>query len=449
MRNKLLLSSFLASFITLLAVCLLFLASYPETSTKTIFLTCFLPGFLICLVVSILFTLSYWQTVEHFFSKHVQGIVNLDDIDLISSWQKIIDYYEKKIQQLESTNQFTLSLMNQLTEGVLIFNQERRILFTNEAIEEMLSYPLLAAKMYTWEVLASYTLHGQIEQVIDTQVHAEGEFVLHQEGPRYLYYRILPLSTFIVRQDKAEYLLILQDLTHLRKLEKVRTEFVSNVSHELKSPIAAIVGFSETLISETLPVDKQNKYLKIIEKNAQKMATIIHDLLILSRLENAHQMMKKVFPLHRLLVEAVNVCQKEAQQKNIQVVFSVEPPSLELEGNESLLLQVFRNLIENAIRYSPDGTTVNIDAFKEAHFIEVIVQDQGCGIPAHEKERVFERFYRVDKSHSGDYASGSGLGLSIVKHIVLLHQGFIQLDSVVGAGSKFIVKLPVSNLTKA
>ena len=127
MRNKLLLSSFLASFITLLAVCLLFLASYPETSTKTIFLTCFLPGFLICLVVSILFTLSYWQTVEHFFSKHVQGIVNLDDIDLISSWQKIIDYYEKKIQQLESTNQFTLSLMNQLTEGVLIFNQERRI----------------------------------------------------------------------------------------------------------------------------------------------------------------------------------------------------------------------------------------------------------------------------------------------------------------------------------
>jgi two-component system, OmpR family, phosphate regulon sensor histidine kinase PhoR len=448
MRHKLLFTTLLSSFATLLAVTLLLLASYPDASYRTIFFPIILPGFIISVVVSILFALSYWQKVELFFSKHVQEIVSIDEIDLLSSWQKIIDFYKQKTHQLESTNQFTLSLMNQLTEGVLIFNQERTILFTNEAIEEMLNYPLLVSKKHTWEVLASYTLHGQIDQVIDTKISAEGEFVLNHERKRYLYYRILPLSTFIVRQDKEEYLLILQDLTHLRKLEKVRTEFVSNVSHELKSPLAAIVGFSETLVSETLPLKRQQKYLHIIEKNAQKMATIIHDLLILSRLENANQMTKTIFPLRRVLEEARNSCQKEAQQKDQSVMLCIEPTTLEIEGNESLLLQVFRNLIENAIRYSPNNTTIHVTAYEEDNSVCIVVQDQGFGIPEQEKERIFERFYRVDKSHSGEFTTGSGLGLSIVKHIILLHQGSIQVESSMGTGSKFIIHVPITNLTK-
>jgi two-component system phosphate regulon sensor histidine kinase PhoR len=448
MRHKLLFTTFLSSLATLVAVSLLLLASYPDASFSTILYSVFLPGFIISLVVSILFALSYWQKVERFFSQHVHEIVNFNEIDLLSSWQKIIDFYQQKTHQLESTNQFTLSLMNQLTEGVLIFNQERTILFTNEAIEEMLNYPLLVAKKHTWEVLASYTLHGQIDQVIETKISVEGEFVLNQERKRYLYYRILPLSTFIVRQDKEEYLLILQDLTHLRKLEKVRTEFVSNVSHELKSPLAAIVGFAETLMSETLPLKRQRKYLHIIEKNAQKMATIIQDLLILSRLENANQMTKTIFPLHRVLEEAKHSCQKEAQQKEQNVMLCVEPTALEIEGNESLLLQVFRNLLENAIRYSPNNTTIHVNAYEEDYFVCIVVQDQGYGIPEQEKERIFERFYRVDKSHSGEFTTGSGLGLSIVKHIILLHQGSIQVESSVGKGSKFILQVPMANLTK-
>jgi two-component system phosphate regulon sensor histidine kinase PhoR len=218
------------------------------------------------------------------------------------------------------------------------------------------------------------------------------------------------------------------------------------VSHELKSPIAAIVGFSETLTSDSLSPEKQMKYLKIIEKNAQKMATIIQDLLILSRLENVHQMSKESFALKELFEEAIHICQEEAQQKDIQLMLTIDPPTLQMKGNASLLLQVFRNLIENAIRYSPPQTKVKMMAQKISQTIHIQIQDQGYGIPVQEKERIFERFYRLDKSHSGDLSSGSGLGLSIVKHIVLLHQGTVSVESKPGVGSTFHLQFPSSEV---
>ncbi len=429
-----------------MAAYLLIFATHYNKIQFSVFYTFFLPGLLICCIVSILFALSYWQIVERFFVKHVRSIPSYERIDLIESWKKIIDHYESTIHHLRMTNQFTLSLMNQLTEGVLIFNQERKIIFTNQSFEKMLNDPVLLLEKHTWEVLTSYRLNEQIDQVIETQKPAEGEFELHPESPKYLYYKLLPLSNFITQQDKAEYLLILQDLTHLRKLEKVRTEFVSNVSHELKSPIAAIVGFSETLMSDSLSPEKQTKYLKIIEKNAQKMATIIQDLLILSRLENVHQMSKESFALKELFEEAIHICQEEAQKKEIQLMLTIDPPTLHMKGNESLLLQVFRNLIENAIRYSPLQTKVQMMAQKIYQTIHIQIQDQGYGIPAHEKERIFERFYRLDKSHSGDLSSGSGLGLSIVKHIVLLHQGTVSVESKPGIGSTFHLQFPSSEV---
>ncbi|HPJ11861.1 MAG TPA: PAS domain-containing sensor histidine kinase [Caldisericia bacterium] len=446
MKHKLILYTFLSSLATFLATYLLVFATHYDKIQFSFFYTFFLPGLLICCIFSILFALSYWQIVERFFTTHVRSITSFERIDLIESWKKIIDHYESTIHHLKMTNQFTLSLMNQLTEGVLIFNQERKIVFTNQAFEKMLNDPVLLLEKYTWEVLTSYRLNEQIDQVIDTQQPAEGEFELHPETPKYLFYKVLPLSNFIIQKDKAEYLLILQDLTHLRKLEKVRTEFVSNVSHELKSPIAAIMGFSETLTTESLSPEKQTKYLKIIEKNAQKMSTIIQDLLILSRLENVHQLSKESFVLKDLLEEAINICRSEAQQKEIQLILNIDPQTLQLKGNPSLLLQVFRNLIENAIRYSPSQTKVEMIAQKISHTIHIQIQDQGYGIPAHEKERIFERFYRLDKSHSGDLSSGSGLGLSIVKHIMLLHQGSVSVDSKPGVGSTFHLQFPSSEL---
>jgi two-component system phosphate regulon sensor histidine kinase PhoR len=429
-----------------MAAYLLIFTTHYDKIQLSAFYTFFLPGLLICCIVSILFALSYWQTVEYFFTKHVRSIPSYERIDLVESWKKIIDHYESTVHHLKMTNQFTLSLMNQLTEGVLIFNQERKIVFTNQAFEKMLNDPVLLLEKHTWEVLTSYRLNEQIDQVTETQKPAEGEFELHPESPKYLYYKLLPLSNFIIQQDKAEYLLILQDLTHLRKLEKVRTEFVSNVSHELKSPIAAIVGFSETLTSDSLSPEKQMKYLKIIEKNAQKMATIIQDLLILSRLENVHQMSKESFALKELFEEAIHICQEEAQQKDIQLMLTIDPPTLQMKGNASLLLQVFRNLIENAIRYSPPQTKVKMMAQKISQTIRIQIQDQGYGIPVQEKERIFERFYRLDKSHSGDLSSGSGLGLSIVKHIVLLHQGTVSVESKPGVGSTFHLQFPSSEV---
>ncbi|MBI2560691.1 MAG: PAS domain-containing sensor histidine kinase, partial [Planctomycetes bacterium] len=237
--------------------------------------------------------------------------------------------------------------------------------------------------------------------------------------------------------------LVFNDITDLRRLEKVRIDFVANVSHELKTPITSIKGFVETLKERALnEPENARKFLDIIESHTNRLNNLINDLLNLSRIES------KDIPLKIIKIDALPVINKVAgglthrfQEK--KQVLSIEFPDNfpQLMADESLLEQAITNLLDNAIKYTQDGGKITVSGVAEKNWIRLEVADTGIGIPAKDLPRIFERFYRVDKARSREMG-GTGLGLAIVKHIMVAHGGSVTVESKLGAGSKFTLLFP-------
>jgi len=231
---------------------------------------------------------------------------------------------------------------------------------------------------------------------------------------------------------------VLHDVTELRRLERVRQDFVANVSHEFKTPLTAIQGFAETLLAGALDDPNNNRrFLEIIREHAARLARLTDDLLKLARIE-AGKLEVQFGPVQ--LAEVIERCAETAQLKanRKQITLEVEvPPNLPaVHGDASLLRDVVQNLLDNAIQYTPEGGRVRVSATAGPREAVVTVDDTGMGIPLAEQERIFERFYRVDVARSRE-AGGTGLGLSIAKHIVEAHGGRLWVQSEVGRGSKF------------
>ncbi len=239
---------------------------------------------------------------------------------------------------------------------------------------------------------------------------------------------------------------MLHDVTRLRHLEEVRSDFVANVSHELRTPITSIKGFVETLLDGALE-DRDNalRFLHIMLRQVNRLDAIISDLLALSRIEKGTDEQRIELtpePVAAVLRAAVEMCEKKAADKCIPVEL-VCPDDLVGQINAALVEQAVINLLDNAIKYSESGATVQISAGREETDLVVRVQDHGCGIEARHLPRLFERFYRVDKARSRNLG-GTGLGLAIVRHIALAHRGSVSVQSTVGAGSTFSLRLPLS-----
>jgi two-component system phosphate regulon sensor histidine kinase PhoR len=238
--------------------------------------------------------------------------------------------------------------------------------------------------------------------------------------------------------------IVLNDITRLRRLEAVRQDFVANVSHELKTPITSIKGFVETLLDDHEPSpENTRRFLKIIEKQANRLDAIIEDLLSLSRLEQSKGGASLKIERSRIMpiIEAaVELCQHQAEARSIRIQVEC-PADLAADVNPPLLEQGLVNLINNAVKYSEDGQSVFIHAYAEDEMLVIEVIDEGTGIHANELDRIFERFYRIDKARSRDQG-GTGLGLSIVKHIAQVHAGTVSVSSTPGEGSTFTLRLP-------
>jgi two-component system phosphate regulon sensor histidine kinase PhoR len=240
-------------------------------------------------------------------------------------------------------------------------------------------------------------------------------------------------------------LIVLNDITELHKLQMVRTDFVANVSHELKTPVTSIKGFIETLLdgAKNRPEDLQ-RFLEIISRQTERLNSIIDDLLTLSRVEQQTEKAQISFEdvsLRGILLESVELCHHRAEQKQISLEVDCQE-GLRAYINPSLLEQALVNLIDNAVKYSDPGNPVSVRAFGANREICIEIKDCGCGIAKEHQPRLFERFYRVDKARSRKLG-GTGLGLAIVKHIVQAHKGQISIDSVLGTGSTFTLHLPV------
>jgi signal transduction histidine kinase len=235
-----------------------------------------------------------------------------------------------------------------------------------------------------------------------------------------------------------------QMASQLDRLENLRREFVANVSHELKTPVTSIQGFAETLLegAKDNPEDLE-RFLQIIARQSGRLADIIDDLLTLSRLESApldELLAIDHYLLSDILEAGREACRSRAEEKDISLVIECSP-EIVVTADRSLLTQALINLIENAVKYSPEHTTVTVKGARDAHRLRITVADQGPGIPEHHVPRLFERFYRADKARSRRLG-GTGLGLAIVKHIANVHGGDVEVATRVGRGSDFSILLP-------
>ncbi len=233
------------------------------------------------------------------------------------------------------------------------------------------------------------------------------------------------------------------DLSELRRLEQVRKDFVANVSHELRTPLASVKAFAETLRSGAWKdAANRDEFLQEIEQNADRMTRLVEDLLTISALESG-RMPPRFEPLSLLPVAAEAAASLKPLAGKKRIVLRVEPfgDLPQVRADRGQLKQVLSNLIDNAIKYTPENGTIRLSAAAQAGWVTVSVQDNGVGIPPEDQPRVFERFYRVDKARSRE-EGGTGLGLSIVKHIVEVHGGRVSLESAQGQGSTFRFSLP-------
>ncbi|MGI9032266.1 MAG: sensor histidine kinase [Acidimicrobiales bacterium] len=240
---------------------------------------------------------------------------------------------------------------------------------------------------------------------------------------------------------------VIDDVTDQRHLEAVRRDFVANVSHELKTPVAALALVAETLADEEDP-DIVSGLARRLQSESRRVARIFDDLLDLSRAESEETPARAPVPIHVAVAQAAEHVRTTAEERGVTITFSQSSPRLSIMGDRRQLVSALFNLLENAVKYSDAGTTVDVRSRSDGEWVELDVKDAGIGIPGRDLSRIFERFYRVDRGRGGD-SGGTGLGLSIVRHVAANHGGEVRVESREGEGSTFTLRLPAAAGTAA
>jgi len=325
----------------------------------------------------------------------------------------------EKIKTIVEQKNEQEAVLESMVEGVIAVDNDGKILNLNQAAANL--FHIDAAKSignHVFEIISFKDLVNLIKRILKEKNPGEQELTLEENQTLYLQVNGSVLKN--AQEKVIGAVIVLNNVTRLRRLEKVRRDFVANVSHEIRTPLTTIKGFAETLLDGASEDPKNVRgFLKIISKQSDRLNAIIEDLLILARLEQederAHIEFNKI-SLKKVLKSAIKVCKPSAEKKKVDLILEAQN-NLVPRINPDLLEQAIVNLVDNAIKYSAKGNKVVINATDNNREIEVSVKDSGKGIPARHLPRIFERFYRVDKARSRDQG-GTGLGLSIVKHIL-------------------------------
>ena len=360
---------------------------------------------------------------------------------LAESLNTMSDHLNKTLSTLSEQRNEQQAVLTSMTEGVLAIDKKERVIHMNRVAGEILDVNHKEAKhLMVQQAVRFANLQEFIKAVLGSQKPRSHDLTLRGKTEK----QIQASGTVLQNAagDSIGALVVLRDVTQLRHLETVRSDFVANVSHELKTPITSIKGFVETLLSEGWNHDAETlRFLGIINQQAGRLNAIIDDLLTLSRLEQKDgHVMTEESNLAAMIESAIYLCQLQAGKKNIRIDMAC-PSDLTLSMNAPLLEQALVNLIINAVKYSDPEKKVLVLAEQQEEQVVICVKDEGFGIEHTHLDRLFERFYRVDTARSRKLG-GTGLGLSIVKHIVQAHGGTIRVDSKVGTGSTFIITLP-------
>ncbi len=335
------------------------------------------------------------------------------------------------------------TVLSSMLEGVIAVNNEERIISMNEAAARFFGCDSAKSQgRDLQEVIRNSALQELVRSVLTSGEPQEDDIVLYQNGERTLNLKSSPLLGG--NREPIGSLVVFNDVTQLRRLENMRRDFVANVSHEIKTPLTAIKGFVETLHLGCVDnAEEVDRFLGIIQKHVDRLSAIVDDLLVLSRIEQEDErktIQRKEGHLLEVFKSAIQICRSKADEKKIAIDLTCDV-NLASHFDPSLIEQAVVNLLDNAIKYSKPESTIHLKAEMSTAQIGIIVEDQGIGIAKKHQPRLFERFYRVDKSRSRNMG-GTGLGLAIVKHIAHAHGGHVTVESTLGVGSVFTIHLP-------
>jgi two-component system phosphate regulon sensor histidine kinase PhoR len=388
------------------------------------------------------------QLVSSTFGKEVR----VSSTDELGSLSKAISEMgtqsRSKIEEISKEKDYLQTILKGMAEGVLVVDGRGRILLVNDALRRLLSLSSDVSDKMPLEIIRNAELEGAIRKAIQDGENIALELDLNKSGEKTIEINVVSILSSNKRTDEDNEgirgaIAVFHDITRLKQLEKIRQDFVANVSHELRTPLTTIKGYAETLLEGALKEDQAFQFVQVIKRHTDRLTKIVEDLLMLSRIETKEfQLRMEAIPLRDFIDDVVEFVKEPAEKKEISLSRNEIPSSLAVQADRDYLEQILINLLDNAVKYTPEGGKVIVSAIeKDSKEIQFSVEDNGIGIPKEDLSRIFERFYRVDKGRSKELG-GTGLGLSIVKHLVQAHGGRVWVESQIGKGSTFYLTLP-------
>lgn len=362
--------------------------------------------------------------------------------ELSKNFNYMIDTMKSTIDEVNYKHLQLTSIVKSVSHGILAIDIKGNILLINDIAKKMIKSEYKSG--LEGSNFKRVINDKKILEVLQNHIGNNENEVIDLNLDDNIVYRIKIDPVYLQDSKHAIIgsIINIEDITEIVRLENMRKDFVANVSHELKTPLTSIIGFVETLkMNENIDVDTRNHFLDIIEKESNRLTTLIEDILLLSSIENGDKVFIKEIKLLDVFKEVYDITQLIASEKNIKVNYDFENENVHITGDRNKIKQVFLNLVDNSIKYTPENGEIYVRQYYKGKNIVMEFEDNGIGIPKEDLSRVFERFYRVDKARSRE-VGGTGLGLAITKHIVKTLGGNIEVESVLGEGSKFIITIP-------
>jgi two-component system phosphate regulon sensor histidine kinase PhoR len=347
----------------------------------------------------------------------------------------------RRAEELAADRARMEAILGGMIEGVLVVDAQGRLQLVNAAARRMLKLTGDPGARHYLEIVRHPEIAGQIGAALAGTATDGRELTLPQEPNGIFVARTAPVATGATRGA----VLVLHDISDLRRADQVRRDFVANVSHELRTPLTAVRGYVEALLDGVPDPEQSHRFLETIARHTLRMERLVRDLLHLARLDAGQESLERVVCQVDALVSAVEADLAEAAAaRAVTITRDIAPDAAAVNGDPAKLHDALRNLLENAINYSPEGGTITLASRRGDRHVLITVTDQGPGIPASDLRRVFERFYRVDKARSRGTRDpgGTGLGLAIVRHLIQLHGGRVSAHNAATGGAVMTVEIP-------
>lgn len=366
--------------------------------------------------------------------------VDLSEIPEISPFVREItaqkDIIAKHLEQIKIERDTIGLILENMREGLLILDSEKNILVINKKATEFLSSNLNSSMGLNDKNILYVTREEKLIDSIENSYKGKSYSDSIEVGDKIIKYYVNPVY---IGDEISGSIVLLIDETKRQRLEKIREEFSANVSHELKTPLTSICGFAELLKNDMVAVDDQKEIINSIYSESNRLLDLIDEIIRISSLESSVTVKKEDVNLREIADELAYQFRDKAEKKNVRIIVNGNE---KLMANNTMMWELLSNLLDNAIKYNKEDGSVKIDMSRDNDNVILSVEDTGIGIDNKDLDRVFERFYRVDKSRSKK-SGGTGLGLSIVKHIIKNHDGNLKVESELGKGTKITVYLPI------